>query len=88
MNYSWGGVFPVAGFIRDFNKGISINKSQKDTPIIIGHGVSDEVVPIESSEKIYKVLKDNKYKVHFEKYNGGHKISIDYLKKISKLINT
>ena len=92
LPYRWGGVFPVAGFIRDTEAGnnnkrcISIHENQIDTPIIIGHGASDDVVPLKSSELIYKALLAAKYNVSFEKYNGGHKISLNFLKKIENII--
>ena len=86
LEYSWGGVFPVAGFKRDQKKVFTVHPSQIETPIIIGHGLKDEVIPIESSENIYKELKQNNCNVSFEKFNGGHKISINYLKKIQNII--
>ena len=87
LDYPWGGVFPVAGFTRYFEKDFKINKNQIKTPIIIGHGKSDQVVPIVSSDKIYEYLHKNKFNVSYEKFNGGHKISINYLKKIHNIID-
>ena len=49
--------------------------------------MKDEVIPIESSENIYQELKQNNCNVSFERFNGGHKISINYLKKIQQVIN-
>ena len=87
MKYPWGGVFPVAGFKRDKNSFFTINKSQINTPIIIGHGIKDDVIPISSSEVIFKELKQKHNNVFLEKFNGGHKISINYLKKIQEIIH-
>ena len=87
LDYPWGGVFPVAGFTRYFEGDFKINKNQIKTPIIIGHGKSDQVVPILSSDKIYEYLRKNKFNVSYEKFNGGHKISINYLKKIHNIID-
>jgi len=87
LDYPWGGDFPVAGFTRYFEKDFKINKNQIKTPIIIGHGKSDQVVPILSSDKIYEYLHKNKFNVSYEKFNGGHKISINYLKKIHNIID-
>ena len=84
--YPWGGVFPVAGFKRDQKKFFTVHPNQIETPIIIGHGLKDEVIPIKSSENIYKELKQSNCNVFFEKFNGGHKISINYLKKIQSVI--
>ena len=86
LKYPWGGVFPVAGFKRNQHKHFSIHPNQMQTPIVIGHGIKDDVIPIESSENIYNELKDSS-NVIFEKFNGGHKISINYLKKIQQMIN-
>ena len=87
FEYPWGGVFPVAGFKRNQDEHFTIHPNQRQTPIVIGHGIKDEIIPIESSECIYQELKDNNNNVIFEKFNGGHKISINYLKKIQDMIN-
>ena len=87
LEYQWGGVFPVAGFNRDQSKPFSIHSNQFQTPIFIGHGVNDEVVPIDCSNRIYKDLKLKNCNVFFNEFNGGHKISINYLRKIEELIN-
>ena len=86
MGYPWGGVFPVAGFKRNQKKCFTVHPNQIKTPIMIGHGINDKIIPIESSENIYQELKQNNYNVSFEKFNGGHKISINYLKKIQHII--
>jgi len=87
LNYTWGGVFPVAGFFRDFKEGIRLSSMQTSTPILIGHGMTDDIVPIEASENSYKFLKDNNCNVSFMKYKGGHKISLDYLKRVNGIID-
>ena len=61
LDVSLGGIFPVAGFFR--NKEMNhprFHPSQKDTPILIGHGLKDDIVDIEYSRKIYKILKIQK----------------------------
>jgi len=87
LKYPWGGVFPVSGFKRNRKSCFTIHENQKETVIIIGHGLKDNVIPLSSSENIYKELKNNNFNVYFEKFNGGHKISIDYLRKIQSIIN-
>ena len=87
LQYTWGGVFPVAGFTRSQDKEFMIHDNQCKTPIVIGHGLKDTVVPIASSEKIFKDLNNKNFNVSFEKFNGGHKISINYLKKIHSIID-
>ena len=87
LEHPWGGVFPVAGFKRDQKRIFTVHPNQIKTPIIIGHGIKDEVIPIKSSENIYEELKNSNCNVSFEKFNGGHKISINYLKKICGIID-
>ena len=87
----WGGVFPVAGFLRESiskntNKKIILNQSQKLTPILIGHGIKDDIISIDVSNKIYNFLVEKEANVNFIKYNGAHKISLNFLKKVKSII--
>ncbi len=83
-----GGIFPIAGFFRDSDLDKPrFNTSQKNTPIIIGHGRKDEIVDIEYSRKIYNLLNSQNANVELFEYNGGHKISLEYIHKISEVIN-
>ena len=86
LEYAWGGVFPVAGFFRDWKKGINLHSNQKKTKICIGHGISDKIIDVSESEKIHNFLNKNGCDCSLIKYNGGHKISLDYLKHIKDYI--
>ncbi len=82
-----GGVFPIAGFIRDQEPPtLDVHDNQKSTPIIIGHGKNDDIVSIESSKAAYDKLKKICKNVEFDIYNGGHKISLSYLNKVKEFI--
>ena len=87
-----GGIFPVGGFIRKFpnqkdnETTISISSFQRDTPILIGHGKDDDIVPVKASEMAYNLLKEECTNVNLHLYNGRHKISLDYLRKVRQLI--
>ena len=72
MDETLGAIFPISGFAR--NK-IKLNKKQKNTPIIIGHGLDDEVVIPEKSIEAYELLKKQNANVDILTYNGGHRIS-------------
>ena len=88
MNKPLGGIFPIGGFFfKDSLKNKRINENNKNTPIIIGHGIKDNVIPIEKSKIAYNQLLKEGANVKFYEYNGGHKISMNYLRKISKIIN-
>lgn len=87
MPYQFAGVYPIAGFLRDFESTAPrLNPNQKKTPIFIGHGKADDVVPVQSSEKIYEILKKETENVEILLYNGGHKIGMSYIKEAKKRI--
>ena len=86
-----GGIFPVGGFMREIYKNTQLKSldfkpAQFNRPILIGHGRDDNVVPLESSEKAYKLLKKYCENIDLYIYNGRHKIGIEYLKKVKELI--
>ena len=81
-----GGIFPIAGFTE---KMPNIHSSQIDTPVIIGHGINDEIINISSSENAFnyyaKIKKMNN--VELVTYKGGHKIGLRYLKRVNEFMN-
>lgn len=81
-----GGVFPIAGFTE---KSPTVHNSQIDTPLIIGHGVDDQVIDISSSENAYKYYLEIKRmnNVDLITYKGGHKIGLKYLKALNIFMN-
>ena len=64
-----------------------VSRANQDTPIIIGHGIKDDVIPIEKSKIAYNQLLKEGANVKFHKYSGGHKISMNYFREILKVIN-
>ena len=83
-----GGIFPIGGFLfKDSDKHKRVSSFNMDTPILIGHGANDDVIPIERSRIAYNKLLDEGACVKFYEYNGGHKISIKYIKEVVKIIN-
>ena len=82
-----GGVFPIGGFMSGVKKNIRrINSSQRNTPIIIGHGDQDDVISVEESRVAHKLLSKESSNVSLDVYKGGHKIGLSYIRKIKKLI--
>ena len=65
---------------------IRINSSQRDTPIIIGHGDEDNVISVEESRVAHKLLSKESNNVSLNVYRGGHKIGLSYIRKIKKII--
>jgi len=83
-----GAVFPIAGTFRDQEiEKPRFHPIQKNTPIVIGHGIDDDVLDIKYSRNIYKILKNQNANVKLIEFKGGHKINLQYLKEITKLIN-
>jgi phospholipase/carboxylesterase len=82
------GVFPISGFFRN-PKSLEhrFHISQKDTPIIIGHGKSDDVVPSQSSQIAYQQLLNQGANVELILYNGKHRIGVDITSRIIKEVN-
>ena len=83
-----GGIFPIGGFLfKDSERNKIVSVSNMETPILIGHGIKDDVIPIEKSKVAYNKLLKEGANVKFYDYNGGHKISIKYIKEVVKIIN-
>jgi len=84
-----GGVFPICGFLRQPKMDIErFHPSQKNTPILIGHGKDDDKVPVKASENAYRLLKKQEANVELFLYNGKHKIGMEYMKKVQKIIQS
>ena len=89
LDQSLGGVFPICGFLRQPKVVIDrFHPSQKNTPILIGHGKDDDKVPVKASENAYRLLKKQEANVELFLYNGKHKIGMEYMKKVQKIIQS
>ena len=86
LDYSFGGIFPIAGFIRDPKADINISLTHRETLIVIGHGKDDDVIPVKAAEIAYNIIKKTCKNVKLHIYNGKHKIGMEYIKKIRSLI--
>ena len=84
-----GGVFPIAGFLREpEHKGARFHSSQKSTPILIGHGTEDDRVPVESSKNAYNLLINQGADAKLLLYKGKHKIGVEVIRKVRDIINS
>jgi len=89
LDQSLGGVFPICGFLRQPKVEIDrFHPSQKNTPILIGHGKDDDKVPVKASENAYRLLKKQEANVELFLYNGKHKIGMEYMKKVREIIQS
>ena len=83
-----GGIFPIGGFLfKNSIKEKRVSKKNIKTPILIGHGIKDKVIPIQKSKIAFNQLQEEGANVKFYEYNAGHKISMNYLRKMLKIIN-
>ena len=82
-----GGVFPIAGFLRqpEYN-GKRFHSSQKNTPILIGHGTEDDRVPVESSQNAFNKLLAQGANAELLLYKGKHIISVEFIRKMKEKI--
>ena len=89
LDQSLGGIFPICGFLRQPKiEIVRFHPSQKNTPILIGHGKDDDKVPVEASENAYRLLKKQGANVKLLLYNGKHKIGMEYMKKVREIIQS
>ena len=89
LNKSLGGVFSIAGFLRQPKAKIErFHPSQQKTPILISHGRNDDQVPARASENAYQLLKKQGANVELHLYNGKHKIGVESIRKIKEIIQS
>ena len=89
LNKSLGGVFSIAGFLRQPKAKIKrFHPSQQKTPILISHGRNDDQVPARASENAYQLLKKQGANVELHLYNGKHKIGVESIRKIKEIIQS
>ena len=86
LGYKFAGIFPIAGFLRDPEGNLTIHPYQYETPILIGHGMQDDIVPFEASRIAFNKINQLCTNVKLHAYNGKHKIGVEYLKEVKKMI--
>ena len=87
LDIAFGGVFPVAGFMRDSKADeLKIHPNQQKTPILIGHGKLDETVSVKASKLAFEALKQQGANVDLLLYNGGHKVDIQFVQKFREIV--
>ena len=88
MDRQLGGIFPIGGFFFKYSrKNKRVSESNKNTPIIIGHGIKDEIISVNKSEEAFDELSREGANVDIYRYNGGHKISMNFLRRIIEVID-
>ncbi|MEA1882559.1 MAG: dienelactone hydrolase family protein [Candidatus Marinimicrobia bacterium] len=77
LPFAIGGIIPIAGFIKFMEtlKNESTAESTK-TPVLLLHGIRDEIIPVKASKKAYDFFNQRGHNVHLETYDAGHKIPL------------
>ncbi|TPX54276.1 hypothetical protein SeMB42_g00347 [Synchytrium endobioticum] len=77
------GFIALSGWLPQATALQSSSEVNKDTPIFLGHGDQDEVVPWKFGEQTYKAFKDAGWKVEMKTYEGmGHSAGADEFEDI------
>lgn len=79
-----GGVIGLSGYIpliKQFPE--ARNSANQDTPIFLGHGTHDEVVPFSRAESARDLLQKLNYNVEWHEYSITHTLSMEELNDIS-----
>lgn len=88
LNYSIGGIIPIAGFIKNKEQlTADVTKESRKTPVLILHGEKDDIVPIESGTKACDILSELEFCVRIETYSAGHKIPVSAGEMIASFIS-
>ena len=87
LEQTLGGIFSIAGFLRNPKAEVPrYHPCQKKSPILISHGKDDDKVPVRASENAYLQLKYQGANVELLLYKGKHKIGIECLRRIKRII--
>ena len=63
--------------------GNEAHDANRNTPIFVGHGQDDEVVPMSMGRAAYEVLQKNNYQAQWQDYPMQHNVCLQELKDIS-----
>tara|TARA_B100000700_G_scaffold310679_1_gene391539 strand:- start:454 stop:1065 length:612 start_codon:yes stop_codon:yes gene_type:complete len=68
-NLPLGGIISCSGYPHP-----DLKFKRSIPPLLLSHGLNDDVVPIEASYKLEKLLKEGNHKYIFHSFKGGHEI--------------
>ena len=63
--------------------GNEAHDANRNTPIFVGHGQDDEVVPMSMGKAAFEVLEKNNYQAQWQEYPMQHNVCLQELKDIS-----
>jgi len=88
LNYSkkLAGILALSGFLPFAGKITSSDQSaiNQSTPIFLGHGTEDPIVPIRLGEAMCALLKENHYPISWHSYTMAHSVCMEEIRDISE----
>lgn len=75
------GMMGLSGYLPNANQVIA-QSSNSNTPVFIGHGTQDEILPAILGEKVASLLKEHGFPVLFREYHMPHSVSVDEIADI------
>lgn len=84
INKKLAGILALSTYMSEPEKlSAQTTNANKDTPILIGHGQQDDVVPIYMGNAAHKILEENGFQVQFKDYLMQHSVCNQELQDIS-----
>ncbi len=88
-SYTIGGIVAIAGFIRDMDTVIkSFTESSKSTPVMLLHGLDDDIVSPDQSRVAANRLRERGNHVSLDIYEANHKIPVQKFEPLKNFIFT
>jgi len=79
------GILALSGYLpqpdQTIHHATSINQQ---TPIFLGHGTNDNIVPYQLSEKVFRILQETNYPVELHSYPMAHSVCMNEISDIEE----
>lgn len=81
-----GGILALSGFLPHIETMLANEASAANftTPIFMGHGSEDAIVPFARGHEVFVALEKNKYRVNWHSYSMGHSVCGDEIGDIAE----
>ncbi|CAG8434126.1 4735_t:CDS:2 [Ambispora gerdemannii] len=86
--YPFAGIISLSGYIPCRKKILMMStETNKKTPIFMGHGDWDMVVPHQFGKETSNLLQENGYSVNFKTYEGmGHSSDVEEIRNVTEFL--
>ena len=82
-----GGILALSGYLPNPQQAVeSAHPANRNTPVFIGHGKADSLVPFALGESVFTILKKAHWPVHFYAYPIQHTVSAEEINDIRQWI--